>query len=318
MNHIPIFIGALKLFCKIAICLLLSALPTSTLIADAKAKEFDISNIHWSKLTYSTSILFFFDLSADVLIELVDSSEIVPTLISTNHGKGLLPKSEKTVLLTMLSNNLGRKSKLDLWLDEELASLQRTQLDTSRRHRRKTFRFLENGVFSLENKPTNKKEKKLPPEYWSKKSENFHAADPEFIGEAVTDDVALFYAISSATNLNKPGDKIEVFTFDKKENYVVTVAAIEYADLEVNYIEESKGNNRIIKEKVPTLKLLLTAYPYKHSDNIETKFLNLKEGIDIYLDQKTRAILQISAKLKYIGRVNIKLDKIILNTSASP
>jgi len=313
MNHIPIFIGALKIYRYIAIYLLLVALPTSTLIADTTAKKFDTSNIHWSKLTYSTSILFFFDLSADVLIELVDSNEVVPNLINTNHGEGLLPKSEKTVLLTMLSNNLGRKSELNLWLDEDLRSLQRIQLDTSGRHRRKSFRFLENGVFSLENKPTNKKEKKLPPENWSKKSENFHEADPEFLGKTVTDDVALFYAISSATNLNEPGDQMKAFTFDKKENYVVTVAAIDYADLNVNYIEGSKGNNRIIKEKVPTLKLLLTAHPYKNSQEVETKFLNLNEGIDIYLDKKTRAILQISADLKYIGRVDIKLDKILLN-----
>lgn len=298
-------------FFKILICVLFVVTPIHSTFADTTAKLYDASNIHWSKLTYSTSVLIFFKLSADVLFKLVDSDEIKPELISTSHGKGLFPKDDKTVLVTMLSNNLGRKSQLVLWLDEDLTPLQRTQLDTNRRYRRKTYRFLENGVYGLENKPL-KKEAKLSVDKWSKKSEYFHMADPEFAGQPVTDDVALFYAISSATNLNKPGDKIELITFDKKENYIVTVAAIEDADLNVNYIEEINGNRRVVKEKVTTLKLLLTAHPYKNSE-VETKFLKLDKGIDIYLDKKTRAILQISANLKYVGRVNITLDKVSLN-----
>ncbi len=294
---------------KILICFLLVVTPAHSISADT-TKLYDASNIRWSKLTYSASVLFFFNLSADVLFKLVDSDQIKPELISTSHGKGLLPKGDKTVLMTMLSNNLGRKSQLDLWLDEDLTSLQRTQLDTSKRHRRKTYRFMENGVYSLENKPL-KKEVKLPVDNWSEKSEGFHEADPEFIGQSVTDDVALFYAISSASNLNKPGDKIEIFTFDKKENYKVTIAAIEDANLKVKYIEENNGTKRVIKKRVTALKLLLTAHPYKNSD-VETKFLDLNEGIDIYLDKKTRAILKISANLKYVGRVDIKLKKMSL------
>jgi hypothetical protein len=252
-------------------------------------------------------------LSAEVFFKLVDSDKIKPELISTSHGKGFFPKGDKTALVTMLSNNLGRKSQLDLWLDEDLTSLQRIQLDTSRRHRRKTLRFLENGVYSLENKPL-KKEAKLSVDNWSNKSEYFYQADPEFVGQAVTDDAALFYAISSASNLNKPGDKIEIITFDKKENYVVTVTAIEDADLKVNYIEEINGNERVVKGKVKTLKLLLTAHPYKDS-KVETTFININKGIHIYLDKKTRVMLKISANLKYLGRVNVFLDRVLLNPS---
>ncbi len=296
---------------KKIVCYLLIITPFSPLRADTTIKSFDATSIHWSKLTYSTSVLFFFNLSADVYFRLVNSESITPKLIRSKEGKGISPKHEKSVLLTMISNNLGRKSQLDLWLDTDLTALQRTQLDTNRRYRRKTFRFLENGVYSLENKPL-KKEKKLSVDNWSKKSEQFYPADVDFTGQPLTDDVALFYAISAA-KLYKPGDQIEVYTFDKKENYVVTVAAIEMADLDVEYIEEHRGNFRAVKGEVATLKLLLTAKPFKNTENVETKFLNLSKGIHIYLDVKTRAILQISANVKYIGRIHIKLNRMQLN-----
>jgi len=296
---------------KNIICLACVLTPFHTALAETTEKSFDASNVYWSKLSYSTSVLLVFKLSADVMFKLVDSNEIETTLFASNRGKGLMPKDDKTVLLTMFSNNLGRKSQLSLWLDSDLRALQRTQLDTNRRHRQKIFRFLDNGVYSLEKKPK-RKEKKLPIEKWSKKSENFYPTETDYGGQPLTDDVALFYAIS-ASSLNNPGDEFKIYTFDKKENYVVTVTAIENADLDVDYVEEHHGNTRVVKGKTTTLKLQLTAKPYKNSSNVETKFLNLSKGIDIYLDKKTRAILQISAKLKYVGWVNITLDKIYLN-----
>ena len=87
----------------------------------------------------------------------------------------------------MTTSLLGRNSQVNFWLEPDLTALQRTQTDTGKKQRIKTYRFLKDGVHSFQKQPFDH-EKKLPPQQWTDLGEQHYSHPKEFentIGQSI-------------------------------------------------------------------------------------------------------------------------------------
>lgn len=285
------------------------SLSSYPLFSQARDSTLDPSRVKWTSLGYKTHVLFF-GMKIDVQMNQIPLSTSKAALLTPKHGEGTMPQADPTYRLDMDTGILGRDSFVSLWFDPDGTAFQRTQTDTGKKHRVKTYRILKNGYDSFQAKPR-ENEKELPPNQWSDIGEGnkkFNRLTPT--GTIITEPTALFYLVS-ASPLNEPGDKFQQYIFTKHGIHKAYLHAIDYQDIEVNFKNNQGGEKRTVyDDEFRTLHIRMNVEAIDPAAEGDFDFLGLKGDIDLYLDPKTRVLVQISGSIDIVGYTDIVLRSV--------
>jgi hypothetical protein len=295
------------------VCLISASISIASL--RAAEQSYDASRVTWSQLGYRAS-KFSITVLFDLELQAQPSAQVSRALIDPAEGVGLRPAGTEALLITLEGKGLGRRSELSLWLNPiDASSLQRTQFETGRRlkhHRQRTLRFTRKGVYSITRRPEHG-ESKQPYEQWSRVSEDTRRFPR--LGESqgvVTEPTALFYVLSTAA-LDKPGDRSHVHVFSKNRVMRVELQVEEEAKIGVEYLEESAGGQRMVKGQVDVLRISLNGHGLDpETSGRDFQFLGLRGDVSVFLDKKLRVPVQFSGNIKYAGKGNVKLRRVVL------
>ena len=275
----------------------------------AQDSTLDPSRVKWTSLDYKTHILFF-GMKISVQMNKIPLTTSKSALLTPKHGEGTMPEADPSYRLDMDTGILGRNSFISLWFDPDGTAFQRTQTDTGKKHRVKTYRILKNGYYSRQTKPR-ENEKELPPNQWTDTGEgNKKFNSLPATGTIITEPTALFYLVS-ASPLNKPGDKFEQYIFTKHGIHRAHLHAIDYHNLEVNFKNNQGGTKRTVyDDEFKTLRIRMNVEAIDPAAEGDFDFLGLKGDIDLYLDPDTRVLVQISGSIDIVGYTDIVLRSV--------
>ena len=280
--------------------------PSLSLALDTKL---DPSRVQWTGLSYKTRVLFF-GMSIDVQMNQMSLAMSKAALLAPKHGEGTMPQTDPTYRIDLDTEILGRNSFISLWFDPEGTAFQRTQTDTGKKHRVKTYRILKNGFYSRQAKPR-ENEKALPPSKWTDIGEGnneFNMLAPP--GTIIAEPTALYYLVS-ASPLNKPGDTFEQYIFTKHGIYRLDLRAVDYQNIEVNFETNQSGNkSTVYNDEFKTLHISVNPVAIDPAAKGDFDLLGLKGEIDLYLDPETRVLVQISGAIDIVGYTDIKLKAV--------
>jgi hypothetical protein len=279
----------------------------------ANAGQFDPAKIHWSELTFSTSVLFF-KVKAEIKFKKIPATQAASDLIKPNPGDSevIMPRHDQVYMLSSHTSNFGRNSTLEFWFEDDLTALQRTQTETGRKTIVRTYRFLNSGAYRSDILPA-KGEKKLPPAKWTQTSTQFYPYPSELPPYKMTDNNVIFYAVSAA-NLNQKGDQVTFLTFDKEHINLVELVLEGTEEIETDYVAYTKNGEKRIRETVDALRVSIKSEPVnKNVDKKDFVFLGVKGDISIYIHPQSRMLLQVSGNADYIGHTDITLSRATLD-----
>ena len=275
----------------------------------AQDNKLDPSRVDWTSLSYKTRVLFF-GMNIDVQMNQIPLATSKAALVTPKYGEGAMPQTDPSFRIDLNTKILGRKSFIRLWFDPDGSAFQRTQTDTGKKHRVKTYRILKNGFYSFQAKPK-EGEEKLPPNEWTDIGEGnnkFNKLPPT--GTIITEPTALYYLVS-ASPLNMPGDKFEQYIFTKHGIYKLDLHAIDYQNIEVNFKSNQSGKkNTVYNDEFRTLHIRMNGVAIDPASQDDFDLLGLKGDIDLYLDPETRVLVQISGKIDIVGYTDIKLQSV--------
>jgi len=288
------------------IFILFIGLSSYPLLSLAQDSTLDPSRVKWTSLSYKTRILFF-GMKIEVQMNQLSLATSKAALLTPKDGEGTMPQTDPTYRLDVDTKILGRNSFVSLWFDPDGTAFQRTQTDTGKKQRVKTYRILKNGYYSFQAKPK-ENEKELPPKKWSDIGESnnrFNSLPPT--GTIITEPAALFYLVS-ASPLNKPGDKFQQYIFTKHGIYRIDLHAVDYQTIEVHFKSNQRGKERTVyDDEFKALNIRMTGVAIDPAMQDDFDFLGLKGDIDLYLDPETRVLVQISGSLDIVGYTDILL-----------
>ena len=294
---------------KHIIITLLIGISSYPLLLPAQGSELDPSRVKWTSLDYKTRLLFF-GMKIKVQMNQISLATSKTALLTPKHGEGTMPQTDPSYRIDLDTNILGRNSFVSLWFDPDGTAFQRTQTDTGKKHRVKTYRILKNGYSSLQAKPR-EGEKDLPPNKWTDIGEGkkqFNSLPPT--GTTIAEPTALYYLVS-ASPLNKPGDKFEQYIFTKHGIYRLDLHAVDYQDIDVKFEINQRGKKTTTdNDEFKTLRIRVNGVAIDPSAEGDFDLFGLKGDIDLYLDPETRVLVQISGDMDIVGHTDIKLKAV--------
>ncbi|MBN1848350.1 MAG: hypothetical protein JW932_07175 [Deltaproteobacteria bacterium] len=267
------------------------------------------SQVQWSGLYYQTHVLFF-PAKVNIHLSQIHLSASQEAMLIPKQGQGVMARTDPSFRIDIYSKIVSRSSLIKLWFDPDGMSFQRTQIETGGKKRIKTYRILTNGFYSREIKP-DKDEGDLPPDKWSLVNDGFKIfTEMPPHGTVISEPSALFYLVS-ASALNMPGDERIEYIFTKHGIYQVRLHAAEYDTIKMEYEISEGGIVKTSAGKHETLSIRMSAVPLDPLEKNEFELLGLKKDIHLYMDPRTRVLLQISGRSDIVGRMDIKLKKVI-------
>ncbi len=291
----------------VALALLLAAAPAN---ADTRfdPARFNPARVGWSEIRMSGSKLF---ITADARLSLanVPGATVRPRLLAV-AAEGFTPLKPGTDVLELLyeTRALGRQSRLTLWMDPiSGAALQRTQHDQDGKMRLRTYRFGSEGAYQRTFRPATAAEKALPPERWTNISEGLRAYPVDPGQQPVVEPTGLLYAISAAA-LDQPGDTLDVLVFRRRDTQTVRIEVQPPREISVRYDELGPQGTVQRSGTVQALRLSLQGLPVPGGDpDDDVELLGLRGRLELLLEPKTRAPLQLSGNVKVVGAVTLRL-----------
>ena len=293
---------------KIIAFFLVFCLNSYAQLAQAQQTRLDPSRVKWTGLHYESYILFF-SMNVEAQLKQITRTDSSNSLITPKHGRGTMPQMDPTYRIDVDSTILGRNSLINLWFDPNGNAFQRTQTDTGSKQRVKTYRILTNGYYSRETRPQ-KNETALPPNKWTKVGEGdktFNKLPPK--DAIIAEPTSLYYLVSAST-LNKPGDKFQLYIFTKHGIFQLNLQAIDYQEIDSDYTLHQNGHKQSTQGKFKTLHIRMNATPLDPAEGGNFDFLGLKGDIHLYMEPQSRVLLQISGEADIIGHTDIKLKEV--------
>jgi hypothetical protein len=279
-------------------------------VAHSGPVTLDEDNVRWSRLEFGAQ-LFLISLSADVEYGKVAAGEASEQFYDPEGKPLLMPGDGQVSVLTMDSDNFGRKSRVRFWFEPDLTALEVDKTESGRKNYVKAYRYAEDGVYRRDYYPL-EGEKDLPYAQWSKIEYHEYPHPEELEDISVTDNAVLFYA-ASAANLAKPGDSLAFYTFGKKHLNRIELRVEAVQEIAVDYVEVGPNGERQVDETIPALRISVTPSSVGESTGEnEFEFLGLKEDVKVYVDPRTRVPLQISARMNVVGSVSVYLKRVHL------
>ncbi len=101
--------------------------------------------------------------------------------------------------------------------------------------------------------------------------------------------------------------------FSKGHVMLVEMVVHGNSQTEVDYVEESAAGERRISGQVETLEISLDGQPLdRQTEEGDFEFLGLRGDVRLYLDKTVRVPLQLSGRIKYVGKGNVRLRRVVL------
>ena len=194
------------------------------------------------------------------------------------------------------------------------ATIQRDKLTRGGKASKRIYRYTPHGVHRLRIEPEDRNEEKEDAGNWSRVKQTYFPFDLEKAGcELVIDPAVLFYLISVA-GLHPDSAPLRFCAFTNDELYWLSVKPQELRQRSVNYIRRTSTIEETVEGTIEVLPLEIRATPVRHKKKSkEFEFLELRGNIRIFLDMKTGIPVQISGERRVVGKMDIKLDKVVVH-----
>lgn len=296
---------------RVGIIVMLLGLIGSALADTAPVQaSLDPSRVRWAQLEYRAS-KFLVTLETQIMLTRLGAAEAKQALIAPTLGGGLQPAGPEVYRIDLATDLFGQNTSVQLWLDANAAALQRTVLNTGRKHRYRNFRFTETGTYSLKRYPRPGEESSSW-QRWGEVTEDYYPHGEAARGLIITETGALHY-ILSASKLEKPGDWLTFHVFTSEVIAVVRAEVRGYSRLMTNYERITSKESRRVSGLMDVLHISLNVKPFDPARTMEQPdFMALKGDLDLYLDPKDRLVIQLSGKAEVVGSLDIKLRKAVL------
>lgn len=266
----------------------------------------------WSQLTYKASLLGFSIKSKIDLVSIpTDESDVM--LIDPEPHIPVTSNSKNNYYMTLHTKLLGRDMRTMVWFDpSDVRALQRTRLETGvKKNEYKAYRFTENGTFMIRKKPKDG-ETELPHQNWTNINSE-HSKLPHKVSNQLmlAEPASLFYIVSVA-DLNTPGDFIELPMLSRGHVVMVKLTVENQTTYQANYTKAQPSEDNEIKQDIEALEISIRARALDSENNTyDLKLAGLKGDLRFIIDQKTHIPLELSGKMKVLGTVRFKLEKIV-------
>lgn len=291
--------------CIISLFVLFFLVPTSF------ATEYSVDRLKWNGLKYSGSKLFM-SLNSAVKLDVISKDEASKALIKPPKGDGKSAQSDHVVKINIQNSVVGSQTDFTVWLEPDTTVLQRTSIYGGIKEWYRTYRFMDDKVFSDKRKPAKSSEEGKPWSTWTNKRPGFYALDEMEQSVVVSESEALFYLIGIA-DLEKKGDEVTLNVYDRNGVIAATVKVIGTKKVSVDYLVKQGGKSSRVNKKVTALEVVLEAKPIKEDGSLDDfKFMGYKDDIRMLIDPELNAILQMSGSIDYVGDVTIRLEQISL------
>jgi len=293
-----------------AVAILLLLLPGGGL--PAAGLELEPARVGWSAVRMAGSRLF---LSVDAEVSLLarPASEIRADLLAAPDCNGIRPGAE-VMQTTYRTRAAGRRSEIILISDLLTgAAVQRFQDDYQGRLRQRTYRFSETGAVLRTLWPADSSEERLPASEWTDMETGFRGYPPEAAGQLIADPTGIFYLISAGP-LARPGDRMEFMVYSRRSLHRVSVLVDRVEDIRADFERRSADGSSRQRGNVSALRLLIQGETIgEEDDDDEFELLGLRGNLELYLDQASRAPLQLSGNVRILGRVTLRAQTVTVD-----
>ena len=288
---------------------LLSALVAPTLAGGI----YDPDRIGWSRLELEAT-KFFITARSEVDLTRQPVATVANELIAPSGDTPLSPGDEDSYLIAIRTSVLSQESRVRFLFEPTNArALQRSELSLSKkRQRHRTYRYANQGVHSRTLRPNDGEDRQAYSE-WSDIVDKF-IAFPTGLGAdvVVTEAAALLYAVPAA-DLDAVGDKVLMHVYSRGQVNPVDVMVAGQEKIRVDYVEAKRDGERSVSQEVDALRVTLRPHlPGPHLEGSSFKLLGLEGDVDLYLDPDSRALLQVTGKIKIAGSVQLQLRRVVL------
>lgn len=199
-----------------------------------------------------------------------------------------------------------------LWLQPDLAALQRTRLKIGPTSDYKIYRYADRGVYRIRHRPKDPDQALQPPQTWPIAGKVFHA-----FPATVTRQCALVsdpYAILLLLSQDWPGTE-NICMFNKEGVYQVSLQRTGFQPVQANYrlLRHSKSDR--VKTLIQAERLLIHPVPPDEptgKDPEPFEFLGMEGDIVFLRDPTTRLPLQIEGEVPGFGQAKLQLTKVKL------
>jgi hypothetical protein len=299
---------ARSLACAAVALAMLCASPAASGAKAESGGTFDPDRLTWTEAQLSAS-KFFVSMSVSLNIERLDRHRAA-SLLTAPPQSVPIEAGPEFVVLSYLTDGLGRRNDVELLVDAHSgAALQRTSLETGSRHKHRVYRLRDADVLRITDKPL-EGEESLDFTGWSRHSEEIYAYPDRTPGEPVTEAGALIY-LAAASSLSLPGDSLRILALASDEFYEVEVARAGDNPIGVDYVVQAAGGTTRRTEKIPAVRLLIRGRPIGDTDDSDFRLLGLQD-IELFVDPRTRAPLQLRGSVEVFGQVKFQLDSLTM------
>lgn len=282
-------------------CALVGLLGVLNAVADSAVPQ-------WSNLDYHASKFF---VSVNVHLELarVSAETAAAGFVKPRRGEPMAPTSPEIYWLDVTTKILTQESRIQLWLDTDGSALHRESLTTGRKYRYRAYRYLKDGAYSIKRMPRDG-EKKLPFKSWTDVTEDDYLYDPPT--EGMSEGEALFIVASTAQWKN-PGDVVSFPVFSPDGLGMARATYQGMKKIKARYEEISPSGTRDINASVDAMHITFNIDPIKTGVNRDAfELIGLQNDINLYVDPRTRVLLQLSGDSDSIGDLEVKLRRVVL------
>ena len=272
--------------------------------------EYRPERIRWSELHFQARKLGF-SIEAQLSLHHLSSADLSPALVQPTAGRWLEPPASGGWQLGLDTAGLGKRSQLSLLVDRDGRSLQRVQVERGRRlkdHHHRTHRFGDGSVHIRTFKPK-AGEESSEPKAWSNLDDWVQELPG---GIRPGQSTGLFYTLA-AGDLNRPGDRLTTWVLAKNGVSEVDLEVEAREIVAVDFVEVDGAASRRRSESIPALRIRVSGSRLEDDEaDSGFRFLGLRGNVYVFLDEATRAPLLITGRIGWLGRAQVKLERLIL------
>jgi hypothetical protein len=294
-----------------AVICFLAVAPAAALDAKVPAVTLDPQRVVWRNLRYTAHKL---GIAATVEVRL-DETQVDSTDAGEAGGRytASAEKPRREILLESTSHLPGRTFlALEHVSAVRAAAREIIDTETGAKNHRKTYILRDRGFLFELLEPADGSEAVLAPERWTRQTRSF-ASYPKALpaGAVITGPAGLLYAASAGT-LTAPGDSMAIYVLvqTQVERVVVEVEGLESTEIE--FQESSVDALRSVRGQVEALRLVAHSQPVEPSESSAFRIFGLEGDVEILWDRTRRLPVEISGRVKILGRIEVRLVSVTL------
>jgi len=274
------------------------------------------TGVPWTELRF-VARKFLLSARATLSARVVPAAEAAALLLSVPEGtaRGL---TTPFLIETRLASDLpfGRREVAIAWVAPGGAALQSEKQGAGRKLYERRRRYTTEGYYSWRSEPDSSTEKKLEAEGWTRRGAYAVSwTEPPTKGVAVTDSYALLYLVSAA-RLDRPGARLRLHVFSRRQLVEVEFKAGGQTRLEVDFDEVHGDRTTRRRGTIPVCEVHGT--PVGDGDDVQMGLMGLRGALKIFVEPGTGMPLEIRGRADHLGEIRIRLERVVLKPTGQP